>query len=116
MSKPAFNGVAIRCTGQDVPKFRGRYVSIIVKVTQDGFNSENNSVSAHCALDGTAVTINDFTGRDNITAVLEVVCFVDNISGGLVYQHHSSVDDEIDVKGFTSLIAAMQKHSAVFGF
>eukprot|EP00744_Colponema_vietnamica_P022614 GILI01032524.1.p1 GENE.GILI01032524.1~~GILI01032524.1.p1 ORF type:complete len:121 (+),score=31.54 GILI01032524.1:50-412(+) len=112
--KPAFDGVAIRCTAADIPKYRGRYVTLIVDIK--GLNEETFVLSGICPFTNATINIVGFNNRTNVTTNSEITCYVDNQNGVLAYEHHATLDDELDLKSYQQLMSHQQKNSAIFGF
>lgn len=111
--KAPFDGVSIRTTMNDVQKFRGRYVCLLVEVSDI---SDDNVATAVCAISKAPVSINGFSARENITRIIEAVCYVDNMNGSLFYEYHAALDDVFDINSFALLIPFAHKHSTIFGY
>lgn len=109
--KAPFDGVAIRCTAADIPKYRGRYVTLMVR----GTSMSADTLKGNCCFTNMELSISGFN-TTNITTITEITCYVDNQNAVLVLEHFAAVDDDVDLKTYELLMTHMHKHSAIFGF
>lgn len=103
---PPYTGVSPRVTSQNYQSYRGKYVSIIFVLHEDG--------QFTCGATGKVLALTDVPATVEVSRVSEFICYVDLSTGDLVYFQHALLDDEFDFEVYRRLLKVSSNFPELF--